>query len=306
MNKINRPIKNSLPLLSIPFFSIPVLSISLLSSLSFTSLAEIQVSTLTAPAPPLLLAKNINSNYRVEEFLISEKLDGIRAYWNGQNLLSRRGNIIATPSWFTKDLPKVPLDGELWIARGEFEALSSTIRNKNSTEQQWQSVKYMIFDLPSDLAPFYQRYQKLKLLVKNNISTNIAFVEQIKVSSNKALNDHLSTLVAKGAEGLMLHKADSLYQAKRSFDLQKLKPFDDAEATVVGYIEGKGKYQGLMGAIEVVNEEGIKFKIGSGFNLQERKTPPQLKSRITYRYRGKTKYNTPRFATFLRQKHATD
>lgn len=75
---------------------------------------------------------------------------------------------------------------------------------------------------------------------------------------------------------------------------------------MIAHIEGKGKYQGILGAIEVINAEGKKFKIGSGFSLQQRQSPPPINSRITYRYRGKTKYNTPRFATYLRLKNDDD
>jgi DNA ligase-1 len=290
MNGLSKKLAHALPLIS----------------MSFAATSEIHNKLVDTQTPPLLLAKNIQKEYKIEHFLVSEKYDGIRAYWNGVNLLSRSGKIINAPAWFTKYLPSVPLDGELWMARGKFEALASITRKKNATDNEWKQIKYMIFDLPSDLSPFEQRYEKLKALVEINPVQNIVLVEQIKLNSDEALKEHFSTLVAKGAEGLMLHKTNSLYQAKRSSDLQKLKPFDDAEATVVAYIEGKGKYQGLLGAIEVINDDGKKFKIGSGFSLQERQSPPPINSRVTYRYRGKTKYNTPRFATYLRQALVTD
>lgn len=252
--------------------------------------------------PPLLLAKNYQIQSDTQQFYISEKLDGVRAYWNGKQLITRGGHIINSPKWFTQDFPTQTLDGELWIKRSAFSKVSGIIRRKSPTDSDWKSVKYMAFDLPQSLSTFQNRYQELSSLISENKSPYLKLVTQKSLESKKALNDHLSTIIAKGGEGLMLHKKNSLYQAKRTNDLQKLKPFDDAEATVIGYTPGKGKYQGLIGAIEVLNDDGIVFKIGSGFNIEERTNPPQLNSRITYRYRGKTVNNTPRFATFLRIK----
>ena len=94
-------------------------------------------------------------------------------------------------------------------------------------------------------------------------------------------------------------KLKRLLRATRNDDLLKLKTYLDAEARVLKIISGKKKFQGMMGAILVENEEGIKFKIGSGFSDSTRKNPPAIGSIITYKYYGKTKDNKPRFASFL-------
>jgi DNA ligase-1 len=253
--------------------------------------------------PPLLLSKDYQAQSNTQQFYISEKLDGVRAFWNGKQLITRGGNIINSPGWFTKGFPSNALDGELWIKRGAFSKVSGIIRRKSPTDQDWLKVKYMVFDLPQSLSTFEKRYQELSSLISANDSPYLKLVLQKSLPPKLALKDYLTTITAKGGEGLMLHKKSALYQAKRSNDLQKLKLFNDAEATVIGYTEGKGKYQGLIGAIEVLNDDGIIFKIGSGFTLVERASPPKLNSRITYRYRGKTVKNTPRFATFLRVKN---
>jgi len=266
--------------------------------------ADLNISTKTdgSSPPPFLLAKNFNENIELSKFFISEKLDGVRAYWDGKNLITRGGHHINAPNWFTQDFPKIPLDGELWLGRNQFEKLSGIVRTQTPIDSDWQKVKYMVFDLPRNLSTFESRYQSLRLLVSQNDSKYLACVKQFEIQSKKLLDEKLSEIVAKGGEGLMLHRKDSLYQARRSFDLQKLKPFDDEEAIVIAHIEGKGKYKNMLGAIEVINKDGIRFKIGSGFSVKERLSPPPINSEITYRFRGKTNKNTPRFATFLRMK----
>lgn len=263
---------------------------------------KISTKANVASPPPFLLAKNFNKNIELPKFFVSEKLDGVRAYWDGKNLITRGGHHINAPKWFTKDFPKTALDGELWIGRSQFEKVSGIVRTQSPVDSDWRKVKYMVFDLPKNLSTFENRYQSLRLLVSQNDSRYLAFVKQFEVQSKKLLNEKLSEIVAKGGEGLMLHRKDSLYQAQRSFDLQKLKPFDDEEAIVTAHIEGKGKYKNMLGAIEVINKDGIRFKIGSGFSVKERLSPPPINSEITYRFRGKTNKNTPRFATFLRMK----
>lgn len=71
-------------------------------------------------------AKNYdNSKHNITNWYMSEKLDGIRAYWNGKELLSKNGNKIYAPSWFTKDFPPFELDGELWTKREDFENIQN-------------------------------------------------------------------------------------------------------------------------------------------------------------------------------------
>jgi len=275
------------------------LSLASIISQATTNSNQIDKLNFTSP-PPFLLAKNYNAGVEISKFLISEKLDGVRAYWNGKNLITRGGHIINAPAWFTKEFPNVELDGELWLGRKQFEKLSGIVRKHQPIDREWHLVKYVVFDLPKDFATFEQRYQKLQTLKSKSSSRYITLVKQINLTSQFELDEYSARIIAKGGEGLMLHRKDSLYQAKRSFDLQKMKPFDDDEAVVIAHIEGKGKYKNMLGAIEVINKEGIKFKIGSGFSLKERLNPPPLNSEITYRYRGKTNKNTPRFATFLR------
>ena len=93
---------------------------------------------------------------------------------------------------------------------------------------------------------------------------------------------------------------DAPYSTGRSDVLLKLKAARDAEATVVAHLPGKGKYQGLLGALEVKTPSGVLFKLGSGLSDAERRAPPPIGAQVTYTYRDLTKNGVPRFATFVR------
>ncbi|MCW8877147.1 MAG: DNA ligase [Kangiellaceae bacterium] len=250
--------------------------------------------------PQLLLAKEYKQETDISQFWISEKLDGVRAFWNGKQLITRQGNTLNAPSWFTKDFPSSHLDGELWIARRLFEKLSGTVRKNEPVESEWKLVKYMVFDKPDSLQSFTNRITELKTTIKQSNSPYLRLVEQQKVKSQKDLDRLLNSVIAKGGEGLMLHRGDSLYQGKRSNDLQKLKTHQDAEAKVVAHLPARGKFEGMMGSLLVETNEGKQFKIGTGFTIHQRKNPPEIGDIITFRYRGFTNKGTPKFASFLR------
>ncbi|TEW54911.1 DNA ligase [Psychromonas sp. RZ22] len=253
-----------------------------------------------AQSPPIQLATQFRDEINIEQYYVSEKLDGVRAYWDGHKLISRQGNIFTAPAWFTRSFPKEPLDGELWIARQEFEKVSGIVRTQNNHNEQWQQVTYMIFDLPNNKEPFSRRITRMQHLVEQANSPYLQIIKQQKIKDNQTLQILLNQTVMDGGEGLMLHHQGALYQTKRNRDLMKLKKFEDAEAIIIAHIPGKGKYQGLLGAILVETKEGIRFKIGSGFSDQERKSPPAIGSVITYRFTGKTRNNIPRFASYMR------
>jgi DNA ligase-1 len=167
-------------------------------------------------------------------------------------------------------------------------------------DDAWREVHYLVFDLPAHPLPFGARLDRLGALVREADNPRLAVVEQVRVSDGAALMARLDAVVRAGGEGLMLHRNGSLYCEGRSSDLLKLKPYQDAEARVVGQVPGKGKYLGMLGALEVEDGDGRRFRIGTGFTDAERRDPPPLGSRVTFQYRGRTEDGIPRFASFLR------
>ena len=250
--------------------------------------------------PKLMLANSYHEDINVTDYWVSEKLDGVRAYWNGTQLISRQGNVFAAPDWFTADFPKIPLDGELWMGRGTFETLSGAVRKTTPVDSEWRAIRLMVFDMPEQAGDFNQRLETLRRMFAQKHSPYITLVAQEKLPSQKALMARLDEVVNAGGEGLMLHLGSAPYRGVRSDDLLKLKRFEDAEATVLAHIAGTGKYQGAMGALLVQNSAGVQFKIGTGFSDAQRKNPPPIGSQITYRSRSITNKGVPRFASFMR------
>lgn len=260
-------------------------------------------SALAWDAPPQVqLAKVYKQDTLtpIGDYLVSEKYDGIRAIWDGKQLLTRQGNVISAPEWFTKPLPSVWLDGELWTQRQDFESASSIVRTQVPDSDRWRKITYMVFDMPDKRLPFETRYKNYTHLIKQVDANHIRAVAQQRFHSNHALSEYLQEQVEKGAEGLMLHLATALHQSGRSSALLKLKPYFDDEAKVIGHLPGKGKYTDMLGALRVRNEHCIEFSIGTGFTDAERANPPAIDSTITYKYHGYTNNGVPRFASFLR------
>lgn len=253
-----------------------------------------------AKSKSVLLAQDYKSGIDVSLYLISEKLDGVRALWDGKALKFRSGQTIAAPTWFIAKLPSTPLDGELWHSRGKFDLLSGIVRTVQPVDTQWQQVKYMVFDLPSGDGVFEVRCQKLLALVKQTNWPQFQWIEQFKLADENALQAKLKQIKAQGGEGLMLHKADAPVTTGRSPMLLKLKPVSDAEGIVIAHIPGKGKYQGMLGALQIKTDDGHSVKIGTGFSDEQRKNPPAIGSTITYSFRDKTPSGKPRFASFMR------
>ncbi|MEP1447651.1 MAG: DNA ligase [Paraglaciecola sp.] len=249
------------------------------------------------------LATSYHNDIVVKHYWISEKLDGIRARWNGSALVTRNNNVIHSPTWFTKDFPSQVIDGELWLARDSFEKTASIVLRDAPTDD-WKNIKFMLFDLPEHSGTFTQRLTALYAVADTIASPNVKVIPQFKLDTHQQLTDKLDFLVANGAEGLMLHHQKAYYEDGRSNSLLKLKKHQDAEATVIAHLPGKGKYQGLLGSMLVELDSGIQFKIGSGFSDIQRQNPPPVDSVITFKYYGLTAKGIPRFASFLRVKPA--
>ena len=255
-------------------------------------------------APPLMLANVYHPGMALADYWVSEKYDGVRGYWDGAKLMTRGGEPIAAPAWFTAGWPAVPMDGELWAGRGQFSKAVSTVRQKNPDDAAWRKLRFMVFDLPAQGGTFTERISPLEKLVNQINQPWVKATAELKVADHAALQRVLTKTVKSGGEGLMLHRGASLYKGLRSDDLLKVKTHEDAEARVVAHVPGKGKYAGKLGALMVemlavnVNPEQ-RFKLGTGFSDTDRQRPPAVGSLVTYRFRGLNDSGVPRFASFV-------
>lgn len=269
------------------------------------------------------LAQTYDSvKHQVGGWYLSEKFNGMRAYWDGgwtrgkltsqvpfantgkdwrrlhspyaTGLWTRYGKAIFAPNWWLDQLPDFALDGELYAGRGKFQQVISTVKKYTPIDSEWNEIKYMIFDMPSDymfLAPgrinnpvwsatfedmrsmrsiedplnFRQVQHRLK-------SLNLYIVEQMILphqtkQSEEVIQEKLKNISFMGGEGLMLRRSESIWEPQRTWNLLKVKAFIDDEATVTGYVWGKGKLEGLMGAIKV-EWKGKKLELSGFTDLQ--------------------------------------
>ena len=271
---------------------------------AFMALLWVAVSA-QAQTPEMILAKTLPENVDVRDYWVSEKYDGVRGYWDGKQrrMYSRNGTVIALPNDFAAQLPDISLDGELWIGRGQFERVVSVVRDAQPDDTAWKQVKYMVFELPdsqNQYGDFTQRMARIERITQHINAPNIQAVKQWRVRDRAELLRQLDTITQAGGEGLMLHLASAPYQTGRSDALYKLKLRQDAEATVIGYVAGTGKYAGKVGSLRVRTENGREFNVGGGLNDALRAQPPAIGSVITYQFNGLTKKGQPRFPRFLR------
>lgn len=251
-------------------------------------------------APALPLAREMPAGHSPVADLVSEKYDGVRAVWDGQHLRLRGGGTVLAPAWFLAALPPVPLDGELWLGRGRFDEVSALVRRGDPQEAGWQALRYMVFEQPGGAGSFAERVARLRALAPADGGGPWQVVPQQRLADAAALQRELARVVAAGGEGLVLHRADAPWVSGRSDGLLKLKPVQDADAVVIGHLPGRGRYQGLVGALRVRDAEGRVFLIGSGLSEAQRRSPPPLGSTVSYRWRGRTASGLPRFATLWR------
>lgn len=258
-----------------------------------------------ASAPPLMRAKTYDGRSDPTGFWVSEKYDGVRGYWDGQRLLTRAGNPIAAPAWFTGGWPATAMEGELWAGRGQFSQAVSTVRQQTPDDAAWRALRFMVFDLPAEVGTFNERLPVLQARVAQLGQAWVQAVAQTPATTAAALRAQLDAVMRAGGEGLVLHRGSAPYTAQRSEDLRKFKPFDDAEARVVGQVAGTGKHAGRLGALWLEQpaadgQPALRFKLGTGFSDAQRTDPPPVGAWVTYRYRGLTDKGMPRFASFLR------
>jgi len=252
----------------------------------------------TKEGPPLLLAENWDDSRNYRGWWISEKLDGVRAYWTGSQFLSRLGNVYHAPDWFVADLPDVPLDGELWLGRKQFQRSVSIVRRQDKSDH-WKEIRFLIFDAPASTEPFEGRLDLLRDLSRGTGFKHAELHAHLECKGNAHLITELERVEALGGEGLMLRQPASKYEIGRSQTLLKVKTFQDAEAQVIGHQPGAGRHKGQLGALLVQLPNGTQFSVGTGFSDAQRRQPPPIGATINFRYQELSDHGVPRFPSYV-------
>jgi len=253
------------------------------------------------PTGGVMLAKK-HTGGDVRGWWMSEKFDGMRAYWTGSEFFSRNGNKVYAPKWFTDALPDMALDGELMLGRGKFQETMSIVRKHTPVDKDWRRITYYVFDAPMERGGCEARWDAAKRSVRG--ISHVKMVEQVACKSPAHLKQVHDEIAALGGEGVMLREPGSPYEHRRSSRLLKVKMFDDNEARITGYEAGKGKNAGRLGAYETVlttgPHKGKSFSVGTGMSDEERERPLRIGTIITVKHQGYSDSGHPRFPSLLR------
>jgi DNA ligase-1 len=245
-----------------------------------------------------LLAHKWESHVDVTGWWLSEKLDGVRAYWDGSQFLSRLGNRFFPPPWFVESLPKTPLDGELWGGRKLFQRTVGIVKRQDQSPL-WRELHYVVFDAPAHPGLFEERMAHCESLVGGAGHPHARVHAQSRCEGIDHLRQELARVEGLGGEGLMARRPQSRYEVGRSNTLLKIKTFHDAEARVIGHAPGAGRHRGRVGALIVELADATRFNVGTGLSDKDREAPPPVGSLITFRYQELSDGGVPRFPSYV-------
>jgi DNA ligase-1 len=249
--------------------------------------------------PLLLLAHSWNTSDDLTGYWLSEKLDGVRAYWTGKQFLSRGGNPFFAPAWFIAELPPWPLDGELWLGRGMFQRAVSIVR-KRDADKRWSELEYIVFDAPQAPGPFESRLAQVQNHFRESPPEFAQVLWQQRCRGREHLQEELQRVLSARGEGLMLRQPGSCYEPGRSHTLLKVKQFRTTEGVVCEHVPGKGRHRGRLGALVLQLPDGTTVSVGSGLTDRDRDQPPALGSLVEFSYQELTDGGVPRFPVFVR------
>jgi len=246
----------------------------------------------------VLLAKKLDGQDPIG-MMASEKLDGVRAYWNGEGFYSRNGNRFAAPLWLTDLLLDEELDGELYMGPGKLYETISIVKTEEPTPA-WRKLRYMVFDAPEAGGPFRERLERARQLVREACfrwkmpgPCPVQLVQHVPIRSAQDLDQFHREVTSRGVEGTMLRDPESLYERRRSGTLLKLKDFQDGLAEVVGYKEGATAKVGSYRMRDLEND--ALFAVDARHAPQGRRGGVlPVGTRVEYRFQERTPGGVPR------------
>ncbi len=254
-----------------------------------------------ANKPDLFLLKTYNKKQNIIGWFMSEKLDGVRGFWNGNSLITRGGKVLNPPVWFTKNYPPFAIDGELWTKQADFENINSIISTKNAAKR-WRQITHQIFEVPNQAGGILARLTVLRKYLHKNPNNFIKIIKQIPIKFQVQVNNFLYKIIQHKGEGVVVRNPNIPYQTGRTANALKIKKYQDDECIVIEILNGKGKYINKMGSIKCQLKHGNIIKIGSGFTDYERTNPPAIGTQITFKYYGLSKKGNYKYPVFLRKR----
>jgi len=232
----------------------------------------------------------------IRNWVMSEKLDGIRAYWDGATLVTRKGKKIHAPKSFTKNFPKFELDGELWTKRNDFENIQSIVMDKKPSKN-WSEITYYIFEVPNQAQTFLKRLNIAKKWFNQNPNYQVKILKQTKIKNKKHLDSFLNKIIQKKGEGVIIKDPMQDYYTGRSPHILKVKNAQDMEGKVIAI--NISKKTTILKSLVLELKNKVTFNLGTGFTRMQRENPPKVGEVVTFKYYGFTKNGKPKFASFL-------
>lgn len=204
------------------------------------------------------------------------------------------------------DLPDgTILDGELYNHeyKDRFEELTSYIKRSEPKEGH-EVVQYHVYDIVTE-GGFNERWSDPTF--RKPIAEKDGFVRLVGtrvVADEEQVTEFFTRCLAEGYEGIMLRNSSSPYVNKRSYDLQKVKEFDDSEYKIVDVVPGRGKLT-EMGMFICETEDGSRFECKMTGELEGLKKylankDDYIGKMLTVQHQGVSAYGIPRFGVGLR------
>jgi len=249
------------------------------------------------------IPNNKRTNTNITNWYIQEKIDGVRAVWDGECFRSCSHKIFPVHKAII-DIAKTTfgdrmIDGEFSCGRGMFQRTVSIVRNTHSTLLQWMGIKYYMFDCITDKNKTYRRrYKELKSL-PCEYANFIVLPILATIDKRSTIQEQLDKIMALGGEGLIIRNPKKEYLPGRSSYLLKIKKFTTTEVIVTGYTDGEGKYSGMVGALVCEQYDGRQVLVGTGLTDADRMQPPPIGSEITIKYQNLSTDGIPRHPVFV-------
>lgn len=288
--------------------------------------------------------KKASPDQLLGRWVIQPKLDGARcvAYLEGNGgkvtLYSRTGKVwgnfesVRTKLEEINNLRRfkrnkdIVMDGEVVAIvddKIDFQAIQHNMFDSSGKETG--KLKFFAFDImerkewesQADL-PYSARFSDIKEFVRYAVEEipgsvfKLGVVEGFTVENPSVdqLEKHCEGFTMRGFEGAMARREDSKVELKRTKNLLKIKTFLDAEAEIVGFAQGGGKYVNQMGALVCKTPSGVEFELGTGFSDEQRKEFPRKKDLVgsfaVYKYKTLTEDGVPFHTSFKGIRHKDD
>ena len=220
-------------------------------------------------APPLLLAESWDNATDLTGWWMSEKLDGVRAYWDGKQFLSRLGNLFTPPTGSSRACPTSPLDGELWLDRKKFQRTVSIVRRQDKSDH-WKEIRYVVFDAPKLDKASRSGSQFVRRVPRSDNGRPMPSLTSTSSAGHGPPAAELARVEALGGEGLMLRAAglevrEPAGRRRCSRSRRSTMPRHASSGTCRA-----GRHKGRLGALFVELPDGTTFSVGTGFSDAQR------------------------------------